>query len=445
MKIKMILARLALALSLATIPALTNNVSVQAQQFTAYTAGVQIANLEATAAQITITAYKTSDGTQDGSPLSDSIPANDSKTYFPISNVSAGFQGSLVVSSSKKVAAIANVLEAGFKAGASYVGLSSGSTSVRLPLLMKNNNNINTWYSVQNAGSADATVTVNYSDGTNNSATVKPGAAKTFFQAQENHTQAVFAGTITSNQPLVAAAIQESTKEMFAYTAFATGTNNPVFPLVNANNSKIITGIQIQNAGTADTSVEVSYTPSLAGTACKETQTVKPGASATFALLAFANGANSNCTAGSRFIGSATVTANSTSQPLVGIANQLLPGVNGESYGSFAASDATNKVVAPLIMDRNNGYFTGISVANVGGPAATVTCTFSKSSFTIVKALAPGEALTELQQGKIADKYVGSATCTADNASTKIVGIVNQLGPSSTADQLLVYEMVTVQ
>jgi len=130
---------------------------------------------------------------------------------------------------------------------------------------------------------------------------------------------------------------------------------------------------------------------------------------------------------------------------LVGIANQLLPGVNGESYGSFAASDATNKVVAPLIMDRNNGYFTGISVANAGGPAATVTCTFSKSSFTIVKALAPGEALTELQQGKIADKYVGSATCTADNASTKIVGIVNQLGPSSTADQLLVYEMVTVQ
>lgn len=444
MKIKMMLTRLALVLSLATIPALANNAPAQAQQFTAYTAGVQVANLEADAASITITAYN-SDGSQNGSPLSDNIPGNDSKTYFPISNVSSGFQGSLVVSSSKKVAAIANVLEANFKAGASYVGLSSGATSVRLPLLMKNNNNINTWYSVQNAGTADATVNVSYSDSTNNSATIKPGAAKTFFQAQENHSQAVFAGTISSNQPLVAAVIQESAKEMFAYTAFPSGTTNPVFPLVNANNSNIITGIQIQNAGNADTSVTLSYTPSLAGNACTETQTIQPGASATFALFAFANGANSTCAGGSKFIGSATVTGNSTSQPLVGIANQLLPGINGESYGSFAASDATNKVVAPLIMDRNNGYYTGISVANVGGPGATVTCTFSKSSYTVSATLAPGQALTDLQFGKIADRYVGSGTCTADNASTKIVGIVNQLGPSSTADQLLVYEMVTAQ
>lgn len=439
--------RLLLLLALMAMLIGAEKEAVYAQAFTAYTSGVQVANLEGTDASITLTAYNP-DGTTNGSPLSDTILANGSKTYFPISNVQSGFNGSIVVSSSKKIAAISNILSSDFKAGASYVGRDAGATTVRLPLLNANNSGFNTWFSVQNAGTADAQVSVAYSDGKTASATVKPGAAKVFYQAQEGHTATVFAGTVTStnNQPLVAAVIQESSTVMFAYTGFTgAGSTAPVFPLVNANNAGYISGLQIQNAGTAETSVTVAYKASLAGTDCTETQTVPAGDSKTFALFAFANGANSTCTGGSRFVGSAKVTVNSASQPLVGIGNQLLPGRNGEAYGSFSADEATNKVVMPLIMDRNGGYFTGFSVQNVGTAATSVNCTFTNSAYTVSAAtLNPDQALADLQGNKIADKYVGSATCTA-GAGGKIVAVVNELGGNSAADQLLVYEGVSAQ
>lgn len=442
--------RLLLLLSLMAMLIGAEKEAVFAQAFTAYTSGVQVANLEATAAAITLTAYN-QDGTTNGSPLSDNIAANGSKTYFPISNVGSGFNGSIVVSSSKKIAAISNILSSDFKAGASYVGRDAGATTVRLPLLNANNSGFNTWFSVQNAGTADAQVSVAYSDGKSATATIKPGAAKVFYQAQEGHTEKVFAGTVTStnNQPLVAAVIQESSTVMFAYTGFTgAGSTTPVFPLVNANNANYITGLQIQNAGTAATEVTVSYTPSSAGTACTEKQTIDAGTSKTFALFAFANsslGAAENCADGVKFIGSAKVTINSANQPLVGIGNQLLPGKNGEAYGSFSADEATNKVVLPLIMDRNGGYFTGFSVQNVGTADTSVSCTFTGSSYTIpATTLQPDKALADLQGGKIADKYVGSATCTA-TAGSKIVAVVNELGANPNADQLLVYEGVSAQ
>lgn len=424
---------------------IVGSLSVFAQtKFPAYISGIQVANLQSDAATVTLTAYNP-DGTQNGTDLVDQIPGNGSKTYFPISNVSAGFSGSVVISSDKNVAAISNILSSDFTAAASYVGRSSGATEVQLPLLNKDNAGIfTTWYSVQNASTDPANVNVAYSDSTSASATVQPGAAKVFYQSQESHPGPVFAGTVTSDKPVVAAVIQESDQIIFAYTGFSGGATAPVFPLINANNANYITGLQIQNAGSQATDVTVSYTPSSAGTACTETQTIQPGASATFALAAFANGSNSTCAAGATFIGSAAVTGNSASQPLVGIGNQLLPGVNGEAYGSFDPDQATNVVVMPLIMDRNSGYFTGFNVQHVGGPQATVNCTFTNSTYTVSGTLSQGQALTNIQQNNIADGYVGSARCEASDTNAKIVAVVNQLQAGATNDQFLVYEGVNV-
>lgn len=417
--------------------------------FPAYTSSIQVANLSSTTANITITAYN-ADGSKNGTDLLDTIPADGSKAYFPISNVQAGFNGAIVVSSSQSIAAISNiVVSPDLRAGASYVGRDSGATTVLLPLLNKNNSGFNTWFSVQNAGTAAANVTVKYSDGTEATGTIPVGAAKVFNQASETHSQAVFAGTITSNQPVVAAVIQEANtaanRVMFAYTGISSGTTNPVFPLINANNSGYITGAQIQNAGAAASSITLSYTPAGAGTACTETQTIQPGAVAIFSLYSFhasaaiPNGGTSTCVRGQRFVGSAKVTGNSASVNLVGQANQLLPGVNGEAYNAFSVADATNVVVLPLIMDRNSGFFTGINVQNVGDAATTVKCTFTNASYTIEKTLQPGEALNDIQQNKIADRYVGGGRCSSTDTAAKIVAVVNEL-KIGTVDQLLVYE-----
>jgi len=425
-------------------------------QFGSYTSGVQVQNLESTTANIIVTAYK-SDGSVDAT-IPDTINGNSSKTYFPL-GVSSGFQGSVIVSSDKKAAAISNLVESTFKAGASYVGASAGATTVLLPLLMKGNSGFNTWFSVQNAGAGPATVNIAYSDGTNSGPHAIPvGAAKVIYQKNETHNAAVFSGSITSDQPVVAVALEEDPKTMFAYTGFAGSSTNPVMPLINANNSGYITGVQIQNNGAGPAVVTVSYTPSTAGTACTETQTIASKSSATYTLYAFgpgdppgAVGYSTTCTQGQTFIGSAKVTANAAlsaadgssteaAEPLVAIANQLLPGKNGGAYGAFDPGQATNKVVMPLIMDRNSGFFTGFNVMNVGSAAANVNCTFTGTGYTASNpSLSPDQALNDIQNNKIASGYIGSATCTASGASDKIVGVVNELKPGD-ADNFLVYE-----
>lgn len=403
-----------------------------------YLSGIQVQNLSGTDAAVQLTYYN-QDGTTDGSPVADTIAANSSVTYFPV-DATAGFDGSVVISADQPVAAISNILGDLGAAAASYVGTGVGSTSVNLPLLFKNNSGYDTWFNVQNAGSAAASVSIAYSDGTTaGPVTIQPGAAHTFDQSTETHTSAVFSGVVTSDQPVAVAVIQESADVMFAYTGFASGTPNPVIPLVNTNNVGYITGIQIQNTGATATDVTVEYTP-VVGTACSETRTIAANSSSTFALLAFSGTyAGEDCTDGATFVGSASVTANSEGNDLVAIVNQLKPGVNGEAYGSFDASSATDTVVMPLIMDRNAGYFTGFNVQNVGASETTVTCTFTNSTHTESATLASGEAMNKLQLNAIADGYVGSATCVA-SAGGSIIGVVNQLGPSSSSDQLLVYE-----
>lgn len=397
-----------------------------------YSTGFQVQNLSTSTASISIVFYNP-DGTV-ANTVADSIAGSGSKTYFPLTAVTDGFDGSVVIQSGQQVAAVVNVLGSGAApAAASYVGAMQGSPTLMLPLLMKNNSGYNTWFKVQNAGSTTTTVNVAYSDGTTATASVAPGASAMFNQATETHSLAVFSAIVTNtgNQPLAAAVIEESTTVMFAYSGFTGGSTNPVMPLINANNAGYITGVQIQNAGSAATDVTVTYTPSLAGTVQTETQSIPAGGSRTFALGLFA--ANQQ-----RFVGSARVTTNTASQPLVAIVNQLRPGANGEAYGGFDPAQATNTVVMPLIMDRNSGYYTGFSVMNVGSAAATVNCTFTGTAYTVSDTLAPGEAMTALQNNQIAAGYVGSGTCTA-GAGSQIVAVVNELG-SGAGDQFLVYE-----
>ncbi|MFZ4660959.1 MAG: hypothetical protein ACOYNY_28355 [Caldilineaceae bacterium] len=410
----------------------------------AYTVGVQFVNLENSPAMLQLMAY-TADGATAGSGAYP-VAANQVVTLFPLQAVTNGFSGALTLTSDKKGAAIANLMSSDFSGGATYVSRSQGATKVSLPLLnVSGGSNSASWYSLQNTGMADAQVQVAYSDGITATATIKPGTARTFYQTQESHTQRVFAGTITSTQPLVAAVVQEVDQIIFAYNGFTTsGAPKLLFPLVNfGSGAPYVTGIQIQNTGDQATDVTVAYRPSTAGSECTEKRTIAAGASVTFALLAFTPnqpGTADNCADGSRFVGSAQVTGNSTNQPLVGIVNQLLPGRNGEAYTAFVPTEATAKVVMPLIMDRNGGFFTGFSVMNVGDATTTVTCTFTNTPYTASATLAPGQALTDVQANKITPRYTGSGTCTAAEESARIVAIVNQLGSSPNADQLLVYE-----
>lgn len=430
MKQKSLRLFVVVAVALALVFAVGVNPSVTYAQGQGYTSGIQVQNLDAGPAAITLTFYN-----QDGSTANqttDTIPGNDSKTYFQATlTAPSGFSGAAVISSDKPLASISNVTKNGLAAGAAYVGSNAGSTSVNLPLLMKNNAGFNSWFSLQNAGSATAAVTVSYSDGTSANASIPVGAARVFNQATENHNAAVFSASISSDQPVVAVAVQERPANIAAYNGFTSGSTNPVIPLVNANNAGFVTGIQIQNTGSTSTDVTVTYTSPNAPS-CTETQSIGANASATFALDAFTD---DGICGGGRFVGSARVTGNTGNHPLAAIVNQL-SGSRFAAYSSLDPANATTTVKMPLIMDRNGGYYTGFSIMNVSSGPTTVNCTFTKSSVTVSQRLNAGEAFTSLQNNEIAPRYIGSATCTA---GANIVGVVNQLGAGGT-DQFLVYE-----
>jgi hypothetical protein len=473
-----------IAIGLAIILALMGAASAVAQGGLTYTSGVQVVNLESTMASITLKFYDP-DGNLAGS-LPDTISGNSSKTYFPLTGVSAGFKGSMVIEADKQVAAIANLITTDFSYNASTTGFSGGSTSFSLPLVMCNNNGFNTFFSVQNAGGgADANVTINYvpgsdgKSGVSEAATIKMGAAKTFDQTVGSTTKNctdlagssgkfIGSATITSDQPVVATAMQLNTgsfKVLMGYNGFASGSATVSLPLVMANNNGFYTGIQVQNVSGSSTDVTIDYSPNTSGIfePVNETFTLAAGASKTIIQngAASSNGGKNDWTGKGKYIGAATVTS-SPSQPLVAIVNQVSLGGGGlgpfgTAYEGFDPSTATANVSAPLVMANNSGYYTGIQVQNVGGsscagvtidygPNVAPSGTFNPANESF--SLAASASKTIIQNGpspanggvndwSTAGRYIGSAEISAPGCT--IVAIINEVSIAS-GDRYMTYD-----
>jgi len=452
--------KLALALTIILALALP---SIAFADVTSYTSGFQLQNLEGTVANITIHFINQADGLE-AANVTDTIPANSSKTYYPLSAVAAGFNGSVVVDSDKQLAAITNVLGNSGAYGSSYVGFTAGATTINVPLVMKNNYGINTWLNVQNTGTANTDVTIDYGGGCTDSVTgLKPGAAHTFDQATTaclTPTPYAGAATVTSSGsvPVAVTVIQVTGSSagllpsLLAYNGFTTASTAPAMPLVTSGYYNSGTGIQIMNTGGTNTDVTLTYTPSAGfpGATCTETKTILAGKSTTFGFPSLPAGCytNGGGAGSAAFVGSAKVTTNTASHPLVAVVNQVTTGAStAAAYGAIDPSVATANVSLPLIMDRNFGIFTGFAVANVGTLSTNIACTFSGAGAPPnipSTAVAPGAALTatQLNQATVVP-YVGSATCTATGGDAKIAAVVNELNTGSaipTEDGLSVYE-----
>jgi hypothetical protein len=416
-----------------------------------YSSGFQVQNLSDTNAATIVVTYYDKTGAPD-TTINDTIPASSSVTYFPI-DATAGFDGSVVISSDQPVAAIVNVITPDFSFAASYDSFSAGASTVSLPLIMKENSGFSTWFNVQNTGSADATVNITYA-GTacTDTGTIAPGAAATFDQSINGCLVGPYVGAATidaGSGSVVATVVEVGSATLFAYNGFTGGSAGPIIPLVNANNSGFITGIQVQNAGATDTDVTITYTPVAGlGTACSETGTVPAGGSNTFALFAFSlvgGTTTDDCAdAPAVFVGSASITQTGA-EPLVGIVNQLNLATNkASSYNAFDPASASDTVVMPLIMDRNSGFYTGFNLQVVSGGDLTISCTYTGTDnagpvdVTVDVTATDGVAnqIHALGFNPIGDGFVGAGSCTA---SEPFVGVVNELGALS-GDVLFSYE-----
>ena len=438
-----VLLVLAILASLLTVP-------MAAADGITWTSGFQVQNLGTSQAAITIQ-YFNQDGTEAvPGGVSATIASMSSATYYPI-HAPDGFNGSVVVSSNQPVVAIANTLGDTPQYAASTEGFSAGDQPFKLPLIMRGNAGYYTWFNVQNVGTSDASVTVNYipgSDGNSHSSpavTIKPNAAHTFSQRDMSQLGTKFVGSavVNSTQPIVVTVMQvgETYKNMMGYNGFAGGSTKVSLPLVMANNSGYYTGIQVQNVGGSSTTVTVQYGTNLAGSFAPTSE------SATLAANESASFLQAGGQWTQKYVGSATVT--STGQPVVAIVNQVkMTGtVLGTAYNGFDADSATNKVSAPLIMANNSGYYTGVQVMNVGTSSTSITLTYGPNaagSFAPAPettTINPGDSYNSIQSGGAwgTHKYVGSLTVAA-GAGAKIVMIANQINPSAAGDQFMTYD-----
>jgi hypothetical protein len=451
---------LSLAICLVLLSALFMSGSVLAAPVTTYSSGFQIQNLsQSDDASINIYFYNRSDGSLAATQPA-TVPAGSFSSFFTLTAVSAGFDGSVVIESSQPVAVVSILHGNDTEHTDTYSGFSSGATTVYLPLIQKNNNGVYSFYYVQNTGTSDAHITVNYPGTYTGSpcpqtATIKAGASARFDLTSDTCLPTgPRAATITSDttaeilvaQPIAAVVVHvrpdNATLDpaIISYTGFTTiGSTNPIFPLVSSGWYGSVTGIQIQNTGTTDTNVTITYTPSATfpGVSCTETRAVLAGQSTTFAnqysrLIDPLCRTTDPGTGYNAFVGVGRVTGNSTNQTLVAIVNNSNTiRALASSYDGFDPATATTAVAFPLVVDRYNGITSGMSLVNVSGNSADVTCIFTGTSYTLTPTIPAGASVTYPFKNLIANGYVGSANCTSTQS---ILGIMNYNTQLTTTD-----------
>lgn len=451
-------------------------------QSTVTGSGFQVQNLSDTSpATITIVYYKT-DGSTDASQT-EIIQAGAALTFYNGQGgtvnmkASAGFKGSVVISSDQPIAAITNLV--GANLGEAYSGFSSGSGSVTAPVIVRGNFGENTVLTIQNTAATATTVNVTYTPGVvgnagqTDSATIPAYSSVTFNQADKTGLGDRFVGSATvaapSGSSIVAIVTKEGGNRLSVYNGFTGGAASIAMPLIVANNYGGFTGFQVVNVGAAAADVTISYSANTVTTGSDANQAVCP--TPTAASFSLAAGASKLLiqTAGSaaegfdpqfatcRYVGSASISSASSGASLVGIVNYV-SGASASSYESFA-SNVTGTIKVPLVSANNFGQFSGVQIQNVGTASTSITLTYGPNTISGDGAcpqptartvtLGVGASATFLQSGAGAAsdgfdaqfatcRYVGSATVTSA-AGSKIVGIVNFTNPTQPGDSLSTY------
>ncbi len=213
----------------------------------------------------------------------------------------------------------------------SYSGFSGGANVVNTPLLFKNYNG---WVSgAQVVNMSPGTITVNATIYQRDSAvtiglggrTLVPNESYTYYlpAISELPDNFVGSGVFTATGPIsvVVQEINETRGAGMAYSGFGAGTANISVPVIYKDWNAWDSGIQVQNLGSSDAVVNVTYRLA-SGQNVAEAALITAGNSETFYQPA-----NSNLTAGT--IGAATVTSNG-GQPIVAIVNQVNYNATGD-------------------------------------------------------------------------------------------------------------------
>ncbi len=335
----------------------------------------------------------------------------------------SGFEGSVALSSSVPVVAIANlgnnpsgsVGVTGGTASAFYQGVGSDFTDTVLsfPTLKHNFYGQTTTFYVQAAG-ADADVTITYTVGTDTYSQTESIGANQMVMFDP-------AGAGVPANVLGAATVESTTGNIAGVVVEHPHTGAPAkFALstrgLTANDTDTVlaaptiknafyggtTGFSVQNTGSNDAMVEITLTvtnatdPSLIGDVFTDTEVIPAGGSTVFNPTRGNLGGMPAGTFASAVVESLD-DATYDPQPLAGTVNET-NAMGKAVYTAFAQSSATTDIGVPLVKEMFSNNTTSVAVVNVGSAPTIIYASYTDQNgilreFHTVDPVAPGAAV----------------------------------------------------
>ena len=425
------------------------------------------------------------------------VPDGEAVTIMPsaFSGLSAGFQGSGVVSSNQPAVAVGLVANfpfsglgtTGGKAAARYQGMNTPATTLYSPVAKNKWFDATTLFYIQNAGTTATTATVVFSMGSGSVYTfttpsigpgqmtvVQPSDAGVPNGPSNNATMLNLGSmVVTSNtaNPLAGSYVEHRTDQAVATTissmrllAVTDFSDKAFAPAVKSFWANRFTGLAILNTSASPINATISYVgtsgPCTGQTFQDVINNIQPNRRGT--VLNFGPGYSNlptNCLA------AATVQANGS---FVATVNENhTPGnpVSGNVSYMFPFASATTKVAAPSFFDKRDGFTSGFQVQNVGSVATNITATFyckgqgnSNTPFTAVTqpiSINPGATFLFYQPstyGPVTAKFTvdnwdhNNAVCSAivTSDSQPIVGLMNNTSDTAGAVDDSKYEAFSI-
>jgi hypothetical protein len=344
-----------------------------------WASSVNVQNLTAANNAITIVFYNANG--QEAHRLNDTLTPNQGKSYYlPATAGLPDGQYSAMVSSQGALRAVVNSESQSPNTLYSYSGIDGGevATNLSFPGLYKNYYGFWSEAVLQNTSEADATATLTFvnSSGTTNQgiqATIPARSSRVFAlqdlaQLPAGNQNGEYSLRVQSSQPLAgvantwtAYAFGEST----SYNAFRSGATTVYAPSLTNNYYGFVSALSVQNVSSQPASVTITYSNGWSHPAF----TLQPGQSQSFFQPNFPNVPSGNVNG----VYSARITSNQNVVALVTTEdkNQGL----AASYTGIAS--ASPDVFVPVAMQAYFGYFTAITVQNVGNQPTTVTVNFA--------------------------------------------------------------------
>ena len=357
---------------------------------------------QSNAAEITLTFY--AEGTSSSAVnYNDTISAGGSRNYKTtdaLIGVPADFSGSVVVSSLKPVVCTVNTQNSGSGTNENPYRIASSSgldglevaSAMYAPQVMKDYYTWNSYISIQNASDSLVTVEVTYKNkagedvpAATETATIPSYSNTVFYQSANSGLPAEFIGAakVTATSPADAKigavanfynnGSDSGTAQFHSYNGLSSGATKLYMPRVVRRFYGYNSGITIQNIGSAETTVTITF--NFAGESYTyNSDAISPS---TALVLYLPNVSEINAvdslTVNNRF-GNAVVVADNPEARIVGIINEDNRGNpddndgnpipeerigQGSTYSAIPAGSETKSVYFPQVMNNVDGIFSG--------------------------------------------------------------------------------------